>query len=77
MPDEVDKEGNPLVDDSLIILLNSSSDHISFKMPEKKGKWQIELDTKIPDLESDTKTSGPGETVEISGRSVILLRNIS
>jgi isoamylase len=45
IPDEVDNNGNPLVDDSLIISVNSYHDSIYFKMPELKAKWQVEFDT--------------------------------
>lgn len=77
MPDEVDGKGNPLVDNSLIILLNSHQDTIQFKTPQLKGRWQVELDTGNPDLKHGEKVVIPGETIGITGRSVILLTYIT
>jgi isoamylase len=74
---EVDKEGNPLVDNSLIILLNSNKDPIEFKMPELKAKWQIEVDTGAPDVKSGKRTANSGEITEVGGRSVVLLKQIA
>ena len=77
IPGEVDKEGNPLVDSSLIILLNSSPDPIEFKMPELKAKWQIEVDTGTPGDKSGERTLNSGEITEVAGRSVVLLKQIA
>jgi isoamylase len=77
IPGEVDKEGNPLVDSSLIILLNSSRDPIEFKMPELKAKWQIEVDTGTPGDKSGERTLNSGEITEVAGRSVVLLKQIA
>jgi isoamylase len=77
IPGEVDKEGKPLVDDSLIILLNSHQDSIEFKMPELKAKWQIEVDTGAPGVKSDQRTVNSGEITEVTGRSVVLLKQVA
>jgi isoamylase len=77
MPGEVDKEGNPLVDNSLIILLNSNNDSVEFRMPELKAKWHIEVDTGAPSVRPGETTVNSGEIVEVAGRSVILLTQIA
>jgi isoamylase len=76
MPDEVDEKGNPLVDDSLIILLNSHQDSVQFTMPQLKAKWRVEVNTAAPDVRPGEKTVGSGNTIEVAGRSVILLKEI-
>jgi isoamylase len=76
IPDEVDNKGNPVVDNSLIILLNSHHDPIQFKLPELKAEWQVEVDTGAPGLKPGEKTVGTGNTIEVAGRSVSLLKDI-
>jgi isoamylase len=74
LADEVDAKGDPLVDNSLIILLNSSPDSIKFKMPGIQGKWKVALDTRSAVPGADPKGVNPGETIEVMGRSVVLLQ---
>jgi len=73
----VDGKGNPLVDSSLIILLNSNPDSVKFKMPELKAKWQIEVDTGAPDIKLDERMVNSSEIREVAGRSVVLLKQIA
>jgi isoamylase len=77
IPGEVDAKGSPLVDKSLIVLLNSSPDSIQFKMPESIAKWHIEVDTRAADVRSGNRTVNSGETTEVAGRSVVLLKQIA
>jgi len=74
IPGEVDAKGNPLIDSSVIILLNSSPDSIQFKMPESKAKWRVEVDTRAADVKPGNRTVDSGEITEVAGRSVVLLR---
>jgi isoamylase len=74
MPGEVDRDGNPLMDNSLIILLNSSPDSIRFRLPESKVKWQVEVDTAAPGGNTDRSTADSGGIIDVGGRSVVLLR---
>jgi isoamylase len=77
IPKEVDKKGNPLVDDSLIIIVNSYHDSIHFKMPELKAKWQVEFDTGTPGLRSGEKTVSSDDIIEVIGRSILLMKEIT
>ncbi len=45
--DEADADGNPIVDDDLLLLVNSHSEPIDFSLPFAKDDrpWQLELDT--------------------------------
>ena len=77
IPDDVDKNGNPLVDDSLIILVNSHHDSVQFKMSESKARWKVEFDTGSTIPTSSEKTVSSGEIIEVSGRSMLLLKGIA
>ncbi len=77
MSDEVDENGNPLVDNSLFVLFNSHHDSVQFKVPEMKAKWEVEVDTGNPDLRLGQKTVSAGETIVVTGRSVVLLKDTS
>jgi isoamylase len=74
IPGEVDRDGNPLVDSSLIILLNSSPDSIRFTLPESKAKWEVEVDTAAPVGNTERRTADSGGIVDVVGRSVLLLK---
>jgi len=77
IPGEVDARGNPLVDSSLIILLNSSPDPIEFTIPALKAKWHIEVDTRVPVFKSAGRAMNSGETMAVVGRSVVLLEQVA
>ena len=74
--DEVDAHGNPLVDDTLLLLLNAYWEPMSFVLPAHKPglTWETQLDTR----EATGKSSRPplqgGDTCEIAGRSLVVLR---
>jgi glycogen operon protein len=76
MPGEVDKDGNPLIDSSLIILLNSSPDSIQFTLPESGAKWKVEVDTGATGDNPERRPTNSGGTVDVAGRSVLLLKQI-
>lgn len=72
---ELDAEGKPVVDDTFIMLLNSYHEPISFLVPDKVGsRWEVVLDTNMPDLAPGQRTVNSGEPLDIAGRSVVLLR---
>jgi glycogen operon protein len=72
--DIVNEMGQPIVDDTFLLLMNSHHEQVNYKLPESPEKtgWEIVLDT--------SKTENPfrdGEVeqdFEVYGRSVVLLR---
>jgi glycogen operon protein len=62
-----DAEGEPVVDDSFLLLLNGSHDNVEFTMPslEWGSRWSLCIDTardiagELGDLEIDAKTRVP------------------
>jgi len=70
----VDPRGEPVVDDSFVVLVNASPDPVVFKLPPRRfgRSWTLELTTADPGAEERTV---PGRTdLEVSGRSLLLLR---
>lgn len=70
---EQDRRGEPIVDDSFLLLLNAHSDALEFTVPPAAyGEgWDVVLDT---DGTVDVGDSlHPGDTVSVTGRSVIVL----
>ena len=72
---EVDDQGNPIVDDTLIVLMNAYHESIPFVMPghEDDHCWQMLVDTRQLSLDSRPKLLLAGETYELEARSLALL----
>ncbi len=75
VPDEIDEKGLPLRDSSMIIILNSFRETIPFIIPSflPDGLWQIAIDTNRVDLPPEKIEFKAGETLDILGRSLLLL----
>jgi isoamylase len=73
---EVDRLGNPVVDDDFLLILNASSDQIPFTLPSfrSRGHWLVAVDTSIPSEHSNTKQYARGSAYPLQGRSLVLLR---
>lgn len=72
---ELDPQGNPLHDDSFLLLLNGNYDVVTFKLPGSVGDepWQVLLDTAQPTLERGRTIAG-GESLDLQSRTLVLLR---
>ena len=72
----VDENGNTLSDNSLILVLNSHHDTVSFALPVflPDSIWQIAFDTANPDSEEKREVKN-GEVLNIIGRSLVVLKN--
>jgi glycogen operon protein len=71
---EVDKQGQPITGDTLLLLLNAHHENIAFMLPDPlpNAFWEPLMDTaQFPGRLSETKG---GTQYEIFGRSVALLR---
>jgi glycogen operon protein len=73
---EVDESGEPIKDDTFLILLNCHHEPIQFYVPKPPDaeKWEIVIDTNNPDLESDTRFSEPGSAIELVPLSLVVCR---
>ena len=75
---EVDElSGEPVVDDSFLILLNAYHEPIPFTMPAspQDAKWEVVIDTGIADVASGRETIGSGEQAEVAARCLMLLKH--
>jgi isoamylase len=69
-------EGEPVVDDSFLALLNASTEPIPFVLPPRRfgGRWEVALRTDDPDVEPATYPAR-GQALT-AGRSLTVLRRV-
>jgi len=72
--DEVDERGQPIIGDTLLVLLNAHSDRVPFTLPplESDQQWRRVFDTVEPAGTDQIYT--PGGEYPLEGRSVALFR---
>jgi glycogen operon protein len=72
--DDVNGFGEPIVDETYMILLNPHHEPIQFYMPRREGTaWEVLLDSANPER-SDRPSVRAGDSYELIGRSTALLR---
>src|SRR5262249_34334787 len=71
---DLDARGEPIVGDTLLVLLNAHHEPIAFKLPiTASGQhWECLLDTANPDLEEEAQWQG-GTAYQLEGRSLGVL----
>ena len=74
--EEMDELGNPIVDDSFLLLLNAYHEAVSFTLPaHKKGvAWEWVFDTAKADGKKIPKTWRGGKVYELESRAMTLMR---
>jgi glycogen operon protein len=72
---ESDARGEPVHDDSFLLLLNAHHEPLEFTLPEKGlgNSWSIEVDTALP-VSADERHAKAGEKVPVDARSMVVLR---
>jgi glycogen operon protein len=72
--DIVDEMGQPIVDDTFLLLMNSHHEHVTYKLPEspQKAGWEMVLDTSK--AENPFREGEVEQDFDVYGRSVVLLR---
>jgi isoamylase len=75
--DSVDEMGQPVIDDSFLVLLNSSHERVNYTLPPGPHDhgWEKVLDTS--DLEDPFKSGEMNGSLDVNPRSVLLLRERS
>jgi isoamylase len=73
---EVDERGEPIVGDTLLLLLNAHWEEIAFTLPAARTEhsWQTMIDTADP--EQPARVLCGGEPYRLQGRSLALLRTV-
>ena len=74
---ELNEEGEPVVGDTLLILLNAHHETIPFTLPPHRDKeiqlWERILDTALPDAQGQLSEEVP---YPLEGRSLAVLRKV-
>jgi isoamylase len=76
---EPDARGEPVTDDSFLLLINAYHEPLEFTLPDigVGERWTVAVDTAAPMLdEAETRTFKTGEPLEVEGRSVLVLRKV-
>jgi glycogen operon protein len=75
--DELDERGNPVVDDTMLLVLNAAQFDVEFALAEvagKRGEWEMILDTIFPGGTRSCPPLKPGGIHRMAARSVALFR---
>jgi glycogen operon protein len=74
--EEVDIQGERIVDDTLLMLLNAHHETVPFILPAHRPgvRWEVILDTRQPDGRHTHPAVNGGETYDLQGRSLAVLR---
>jgi glycogen operon protein len=73
---EVDERGEPIIGDTLLLLLNAHHEAIPFTLPATRAEhhWERVLDTALPAADGELLVQQGGEQYPLQGRSVVMLR---
>ena len=71
-------DGEPVVDDSFLVLFNAWRDGLSFRLPPARfgRRWELELSTAEPELAAGAWEAPVRGLVEVGGRSLVVLRRV-
>ena len=69
-------QGEPVSDDSFLLLFNGNDAPIEFKLPTKRfgTRWQFELSTLEPDVAAGSRSYVARAVVPVESRTVVVLR---
>ncbi|GAA4076208.1 glycogen debranching protein GlgX [Streptomyces hundungensis] len=75
-PMERDTQGRPLPDDTFLLLFNSSTDPVEFRLPPAAygEKWHVALDTARPSADEEETVFGPDTEFSLEAHSLRVLR---
>jgi glycogen operon protein len=73
---EVDEAGEPIMDDTFLILLNCHHEPIKFFVPKPPDaeKWEIIVDTNDPALDTDSRFADAGTAIDLAPLSLVVCR---
>ena len=74
--EEVDEAGEPIVDDTFLLLLNAHHEPLDFVLPAHRVRvrWELILDTRAWEVREATDAFKAGDRYPLEGRSLALLR---
>jgi glycogen operon protein len=70
-----DEEGNPVIDDSFLIMVNAAHEGVEFTLPPTPngGRWSHVIDTE--NIDDPFRSSELGEKIILGGRSMMVLKS--
>ncbi len=73
---DVDEIGDPVTDDTFLVILNAATTQVDFKLPtgDLERPWQVMIDTKDAEQPSPRARSVEAPSYLVESRSVVLLR---
>jgi glycogen operon protein len=76
VPNEVDEKGDTVKDDTLLVLLNSHHEPVSFTLPAAlaDAKWEVIVDANTTEPASSQHLQDEKQPLMVAGRSVVLLQ---
>ena len=74
--DTTDDEGKPLLDDTLLILMNAGAEDVPFRLPATAagGRWEFVLDTARPEDQEGARQFRSRAAYDLKSRSMAILR---
>jgi isoamylase len=71
----LDRHGEHIIDDTLLLLLNSYHKGVRFKLPAfiPDARWSVVVNTRHPELAKKRRIFHAGQVVQVPGRSLLLL----
>jgi glycogen operon protein len=74
--DEVNDKGQPITDDTLLILFNAGAEKIQFVLPDAHpGKlWEMLVNTALEEEPGNPSQFDVGSRIEMTAASMMLLR---
>ncbi len=76
---DVDERGEPIIGETLLLLLNAHHEAIPFTLPETRAEhhWERVLDDALPEADGELLVMQGGDRYTLQGRSVVMLRTRS
>jgi glycogen operon protein len=71
----VNGAGEPIIDDSFMLIFNPHHEPIQFHMPEHGAPWEVLLDSQFA-RQTENPVIGPGQTYELIAHAAALLREV-
>jgi len=75
--DHVDEKGEPVVDDTFLMMLNCHHEPIKFYLPQSPHSmsWEVVVDTNDPE-QTIARVMAPGKALELARQTTILMREV-
>jgi len=72
-----DEMGEPVIDDSFLVLMNGSREVVDFVIPDIEWgiRWSSRIDTRLPAMHYDTEVEA-GATLRLDANTVVVLKRV-